>query len=384
MENSRLIISASLLLLLLLLLTFLGPIDPLPVIGMVDWFNTHASMRVDPVFRVDHDLCSNSCTLVTRRDRKLVLEYPSYDELEWILDHLLPSRAAARLGLVARFRETELPRRDMTLAREWRGLKSQSLVEVENAAEEHRLRVVGVVQVRVRPSFLIARRAPVSLFVLRWVGVPVGGVTSSIPPPSLCDGLGFGVVRFMRADVLAFREDVHIHVADRDAQRIGIDCTHQQVQHQLLLAGQDILYLVYSDILERPVRSKDEEYGGDDDEDEHERGKHACAQLAPEAPAVLSSVLVFKVVRDGVSSASRDTMHVSAVPWSPNRPGQKRLPFIVCILFSIEIVGVLLLPAAGEQAARPELHTLRAPRRIWPGAAMGEMVVAQLRSLRKR
>lgn len=55
------------------------------------------------------------------------------------------------------------------------------------------------------------------------------------------------------ADMLAFGEDVNIHICDRDTKGIRVDGANEQVEHDLLFASQDILDLLNLDVVHRPV-----------------------------------------------------------------------------------------------------------------------------------
>ena len=148
------------------------PVNPLPIFGVVRHFEPHVPIIVHAIFGVYGDARADSGAENAGRDGELVAQNAADDELEGVLQDFLPTHGATGLGPVARVRKAHFTDGVVRVAFDRRAFESESLVEVEDAAQKHCLSiafetVVGISAVVVA-GFGIFVGVPVTPVRGRW------------------------------------------------------------------------------------------------------------------------------------------------------------------------------------------------------------------------
>lgn len=209
---------------------------------------------------------------------------------------------------------------------------------MEDATEQHGLRVGFRVGVGMMHG--VVRVAPVAVGLLDGVRVGVGATSSALGATIS------SAVIVASTDVFALSEDVDVHFTDGNGEGVGVDGAHEEIQHQFLLASQDVLDSMDLDVLQRSVASENKEDGGNNHQDKHDCCEYTCTCSPRETPQSVASTLEFVVVHHGVACAVGESRDMSSRrPYSSHQ----RRSFIICVLFCIEVVGVLLLSVGREK-----------------------------------
>lgn len=127
----------------------LVPIDPLPVIRTVWLFEAHVAFVVYAVFWVHQHARSDSGIQYAVGDGQLVAQDTTDNKLEGVFEDFFPAVRAASFSLVAWMCKAEFTNGEVWVAFDRRAFEGERLVEVENAAKQHSLRVAFEAVVRV-------------------------------------------------------------------------------------------------------------------------------------------------------------------------------------------------------------------------------------------
>ena len=104
--------------------------------------------RILVLVRQDLHLGADRRGALAGAQRQRVLQDATHDQLEGMLQDALPARGAAFLGAVAGLRQPDLARGDRRVVPPGGRVERHGGVELEDAAEEHRLRVAVLDGVR--------------------------------------------------------------------------------------------------------------------------------------------------------------------------------------------------------------------------------------------
>ena len=181
---------------------------------------------------------------------KFVLQCAADDELEWILQDLLPPRGSSSFSLVAGFRKANLANGFNSPMVKKCTIECERRVKVINLAEPHSVwfldRIRAVIDTGYGKSF--------TFFGGRLYWEPsflVSGLAAMLSPVPV------------RTDMLALGEYENIHLRDRDAHDVRIDCSNDEIHNDLFLRGNNILDLGDLEISELLSRSEDDSNSGE-------------------------------------------------------------------------------------------------------------------------